>query len=1152
MPTYFIHLENALKRANEFIEVQNKHRALEILCDVLHSKKHRTWQKKHEEIMMKYLELCVELKQSFVAKEGIYQYKIICQQSYISSFEEVIRKYIAMAEEKANQAKDESQAEIADIDDLENAQTPEDILMSAVSNEGNQDRKDRVVLIPWVKFLWESYRQCLDLLRHNNKTERLYHDIAHQAFKFCIKYNRKSEFRKLCDHLHLHLDQLKRQQLQQQTPQQVSNSINLSLPETQSMQLETRLIQLDYAIQLELWQEAYKATDDIKKFNLMNLNKKGFGKPQLIASYYQKLSLVFWKASSHLFHAAAQFRLFHLSKDLRKNLTQEDIQKMASRLVLAVLSIPIPAIRPEIDKLVDTEENVIDQHHRNLSMLLGITSKPPTRASLIKDLKRLGVLQYASPPIQELYQLLENEFNPMGICARVQAVIDYLEKTTADPAKQNELPDCLQYIQALKEVTIVRLIREVSQVYRTIEFDRLSQLCPFVSKVQLEKMVVESARRHDLQVKIDHRKGYFIFGTELRVSTGDEFVEGPYLQSMPNEQMRRQLVSMYSSLQKALHLIEPEQIRKQRDDLKRQTMKIYYQHAGEEHHRILNRQNIIEKRKEMIEQMGLQREMHERKRAEEEEARKRQEEEARLQEETKERERKKREKDEQDLMKQMTMDQLKKMKDAMPDLHLDDLDDEELAKLRPQDLHNKRVEQLEKERRDALARQRKFERKIDHFERAKRLEELPLLAQQYEEFRIEDRKRWEKYEALRIEAVKEERKVAIKERERFRHVLSDKEEFTRRVLETRQNEYLEQLAKFEALVAEERKKRMAVRREKRIEERRVRYNKEKEQQRLALQEEIQRKRLAEIEERVKAARTEVADSNKENEVRNGSWREEAPPSSTPSVGGGGMWRRKQAPVEESGDASELPPPIRPDRGARMLSDRNDGDSSDMMRSRIREPPMRSEEPPRPPIRESAADQASEWRRGPRPEGDEPPRRQPYSGRYSEGRSKMDDREGPPRPYGGRDSDRGEGRAPPSRPGYGGRDSRDGPRDGGRYRSDDRRRDDRDFSDRRGPPMDRSRMAPQTRADEGGSWRMARQERPPPEHDNDGSRRAPQPDDDGTEESDGWTKIHHSRKPQGNDRRGYGDRDGPPPHAYRGRDSRDRNEPPPGPRGPPRR
>jgi len=247
---------------------------------------------------------------------------------------------------------------------------------------------------------------------------------------------------------------------------------------------------------------------------------------------------------------------------------------------------------------------------------------------------------------------------------------------------------------------------------------------------------------------------------------------------------------MYSSLQKALHLIEPDTIRKQREDLKRQAMKTYYAQATDDHSRLLNRQNIIEKRKEMIEQIGIKREQDERKKAEEEEARRRMAEEARLAEETKERERKRREKDEQELQKQMTMDQLKKMKDAMPDLRLDDLDEETLANLKPQDLHNKRVEQLEKERRDALVKQKKLERKVDHFERAKRLEELPLLTQQYEEWHVTDREIWEKCEELRIAADKEARDLALKERERFRRVVEDKKEFTKRVLATRESEFV--------------------------------------------------------------------------------------------------------------------------------------------------------------------------------------------------------------------------------------------------------------------------------------------------------------------------------------------------------------------------
>lgn len=49
---------------------------------------------------------------------------------------------------------------------------------SAVSGEDAQDRSDRTILTPWVKFLWESYCQCLELLRTNAHVETLYHDIA--------------------------------------------------------------------------------------------------------------------------------------------------------------------------------------------------------------------------------------------------------------------------------------------------------------------------------------------------------------------------------------------------------------------------------------------------------------------------------------------------------------------------------------------------------------------------------------------------------------------------------------------------------------------------------------------------------------------------------------------------------------------------------------------------------------------------------------------------------------------------------------------------------------------------------------------------------------------------------------------------------------
>merc|ERR1719431_1896547 len=206
--------------------------------------------------------------------EGLFQYRNMCQLTNVASLASVVQGYLNLAEQRTEAARQESVESAAEVDDLDNLNTPEMIMLSAVSGEDAQDRSDRKILMPWVKFLWESYCQCLELLRTNVRVERLYHNIAQQAFKFCLKYQRKTEFRKLCDKLRNHLDLI----IKQQNP--TANTINLNNPETQQMNLDTRLVQLDAAIHMELWQEAYKAVEDIH--GLMSLSKKVF-QPKMMA-----------------------------------------------------------------------------------------------------------------------------------------------------------------------------------------------------------------------------------------------------------------------------------------------------------------------------------------------------------------------------------------------------------------------------------------------------------------------------------------------------------------------------------------------------------------------------------------------------------------------------------------------------------------------------------------------------------------------------------------------------------------------------------------------------------------------------------------------------------------------------------------------------
>jgi hypothetical protein len=78
-------------------------------------------------------------------------------------------------------------------------------------------------------------------------------------------------------------------------------------------------------------QEAYKAIEDIH--GLMNLSKKP-PVPKTMANYYQKLAMVFWKAGNYLFHAAALFKLFQLSKEMKKNITPEELQRSACEVYM--------------------------------------------------------------------------------------------------------------------------------------------------------------------------------------------------------------------------------------------------------------------------------------------------------------------------------------------------------------------------------------------------------------------------------------------------------------------------------------------------------------------------------------------------------------------------------------------------------------------------------------------------------------------------------------------------------------------------------------------------------------------------------------------------------------------------------------------------
>ena len=111
----------------ELFAIENYEEALELLQEIVKGKRtSRVWQKDiHEPIMQLYLHACVRLKKSQLAKEGLYQYKALCQSVNIKSLEDVVREYLRLAKKFTLEAKEKSQQSVLDIDDLDSINSPE-------------------------------------------------------------------------------------------------------------------------------------------------------------------------------------------------------------------------------------------------------------------------------------------------------------------------------------------------------------------------------------------------------------------------------------------------------------------------------------------------------------------------------------------------------------------------------------------------------------------------------------------------------------------------------------------------------------------------------------------------------------------------------------------------------------------------------------------------------------------------------------------------------------------------------------------------------------------------------------------------------------------------------------------------------------------
>ena len=887
--TYQHKAETALKRADELIAVGQKNIAYQNLHDMIMNSKKQMKSASYtslEPIALKYVELSVELRRSKAIKEALHQYKNVCVNVNVLTLETVLRRLLDLAELKVNEAQRKAEELALDaVEDLEAAETPESVMLSYVSSEDTKDRTDRSVVLPWLRFLWETYRIALDILKLNARLEPMYQSVAQSAFRFCLKYNRKNEFRKLCETLRNHLALVGKSQKIYQ--------IDLNDPQSLQSHLDTRFSQLNISIELELWQEAFRTIEDIHGLVIISPKTPP---PQMIAVYYEKLAQIFAVAENYLFHAATYLRYFTILRTYSPQLPKSQYQHICSMVVLSILAVPLTS-RMEIEELpAYLEFDEMTNKRRRLAALLGLTTVP-NRANLLQDLSNKSyIIDGAHPEIKKLYRALEMEFRPLSVCSELENVMKLLSNT----------PEFVRYIRPLQEVLLDRLLRQLSLAYRRVRIDFLANLVSFVRPQDIEKWIVEAARRGELQVRADHQLRCIVFENDS-IPLAPAGAESMYKKKVhPLTQLS---IQMHLALQKIDHLRRTEE----RAETRRLTFDRLKTGLSEEHRQVLARKAVIERNKEIMERLLAQKQREEARERAARLHRQQELEKHRLEDESRKREseRIRREQEEIKRMEALRLaEEMKRKSEAVGmKLELDSLEG-----LDTQQLMAKQVEQFEAEKREMQARLRVLAKRLDYIERAYRKEELPLLDQNYETQKLVHREAHERYTKELLEKNRNLHQQQVAIRSRLSRMWDQYNSYKQK-LDSRNRETLEGLRSTADEAYEQEKRQLferlrtakldelRCRRIREIEEQRLLYEQElleKEKQekltrekaeyearrrRLDEQAELQRRRERDIEEKLSVSRESFKPTTAPPVSREDSWRQPATsaPAPTPAA-----------------------------------------------------------------------------------------------------------------------------------------------------------------------------------------------------------------------------------------------------------------------------
>ena len=615
------------------------------------------------------------------------------------------------------------------------------------------------------------------------------------------------------------------------------------------MHLQTRFAQLETASILHRYTEGFRTCEDI--FNILQISQARRKidptapppKAKLMASYYEKLTTLFWVSQNHLFHAYAWFKYYALCKEYNRGMSDEDKRMMASAVLLAALCIPsIPqesGAHNEKQHGIGTtaEDDIVKQKMARMATLLGFHTRNPTREALLTEIRSKDLLSQVPEYLRKLFFLMEENSDPLITVEQAQPLLEQLKKelgnTTTSDENNDDVEDTTlgRYVKPLTSVLLLKLIVNLSKTYHTVSIDFLKSLTSGLELTfeEVEKSLVLFTQTKTLSVRIDHRAGCLRFGdTQLE-----------------SDLMRSQLTVLAKQLESVSQILKP----KDQTAVAQSKAAAYIEireGLASEHSRIIERKNLIEQRKEYEERIAQEKIKNEERRKAIEEAERKKEEELRIKREHQLREREKQRKIQEELDNKEKLRYLKAMGKKA-----EEISKEQLADMKKEALERQVQLEQQKKKEEAERKVREAAKKLDYLVRAIRIEELPLVKKKYDEKVKQDRERYEEERTKKLEKAKTQWEADVKAKKALEEygVFAKMAEFEENVMVSRKDEHIklckEADAKAEVQAEKDKIKRARKRKEDEAKRKADEARRAKEAEEQAEREEMERKREVE-------------------------------------------------------------------------------------------------------------------------------------------------------------------------------------------------------------------------------------------------------------------------------------------------------------------